>query len=142
MRTQKSRSPLLRTKSSKFPPLKPGVGQNITMHASLTAKNFFLSNFSLPGLFTFFFLSFFSFFFLSFFLFFPQNVSRVSSVLVVAKAGCCVGPNGITGHPAHRYRQLMQVPLLEARGTRINRLQNMRVSSAGGTIISGSGRDG
>ena len=60
----------------------------------------------------------------------------------MAKADCCVGPNGITGHPAHRHRQLMQVPMLEACGTRINRLQNMRVSSAGGTIISGSGRDG
>ena len=33
--------------------LKPGVGQNIAMHASPTARNFFTSNFHLPGPFNF-----------------------------------------------------------------------------------------
>ena len=34
-------------------PINPGVGQNIAIHASLTTRNFFLSNFYLSGLFTF-----------------------------------------------------------------------------------------
>ena len=33
--------------------LKPGVGQNIATHASPTARNFFTSNFHLPGPFNF-----------------------------------------------------------------------------------------
>ena len=32
--------------------LKPGVGQYVAIHATLTAKDFFLANFYLPGLFT------------------------------------------------------------------------------------------
>ena len=39
------RDHLLRTKSSEVLPLKPGVHQNIAMHASPTARNFFLANF-------------------------------------------------------------------------------------------------
>ena len=34
----------------------------------------------------------------------------------MAGTGSCVGPQNKLGHPAHRYRQLMQVPLLSARG--------------------------
>ena len=41
-RPQKLRSPLLRTQSSKVLPLKAGVSQNIGMHASSTARKFFL----------------------------------------------------------------------------------------------------
>ena len=47
---------------------------------------------------------------------FFQNLSRVFPVLVVVKTGSCVGPaNKIDAHP-HRYRQVMQVPVLSARG--------------------------
>ena len=53
-----------------------------------------------------------------------QNLSRVFLVLVVAKTGSCVGPQNEEGHPAHCYRQLMQVPVLSV-PRNINRLQNM-----------------
>ena len=52
LRTQKLRSHLLRTQSSKILPLKPGVGQHIATHATLTAGNFILANFYPPGPFT------------------------------------------------------------------------------------------
>ena len=53
MRTQKLRSHLLRkTQSSKVLPLKPGVGQYIAMHATATARDFFLANFYPSGPFT------------------------------------------------------------------------------------------
>ena len=42
LRTQKSMTRLLRTKNSKVLLLKPGVGQNVAMHASPSARNFFL----------------------------------------------------------------------------------------------------
>ena len=41
-------------------------------------------------------------------LYFFPNLSPVT--------GSCVGPQNKIGHPAHRYRQLMQVPVLIARG--------------------------
>ena len=41
LRTQKLKFYLMRTQSLKVPPLKPGVGQYIAMHATLTAKDFF-----------------------------------------------------------------------------------------------------
>ena len=47
---------------------------------------------------------------------FSQNLSRVFPVLAVAKTGSCVGPPNKIDGPAHRYRQLMQVPVLSARG--------------------------
>ena len=50
---QELRSHLLRIKSSKGLPLKLRVGQNIAMHASPTARDFFSSKFYLPGQFTF-----------------------------------------------------------------------------------------
>ena len=37
-------------------------------------------------------------------------------MLAVANTGCCVGLQNEIGYPAHRYRQLMQVPVLSARG--------------------------
>ena len=52
LRTQKLKSHLFRTQSLKFLPLNPGVGQYIVMHATLTAKDFFLANFYPSGPFT------------------------------------------------------------------------------------------
>ena len=50
LRTQKTaRSHLLRTQSLKVLPLKPGVGQYIAIHATLTARDFFLANFYPSG---------------------------------------------------------------------------------------------
>ena len=43
LRTQKLNSYLVRTQSLNVLPLKPGVGQYITIHATLTARDFFLS---------------------------------------------------------------------------------------------------
>ena len=42
---QKLKSHLMRTQSLKVLFLKPGVGQYIAMHATLTARDFFLANF-------------------------------------------------------------------------------------------------
>ena len=50
---QKLMSHLLRTKSLKALPLKTGVGQYLTMHATLTARNFFLAYFYPSGPFIF-----------------------------------------------------------------------------------------
>ena len=48
------KSPLMRTQSLKvLPPLKPGVGQYIDMHATLTARDFFFANVYPSGPFTF-----------------------------------------------------------------------------------------
>ena len=49
MRTQKLRSHLLKTPSSNVLPLKPGAGQYIAMHATPTARDFFLANSSPSG---------------------------------------------------------------------------------------------
>ena len=49
LRTQKLKSHLMRTQSSKVLPLKPGVGQCIAMHATRTARDFFLANFYPSG---------------------------------------------------------------------------------------------
>ena len=48
LRTQKSKPHLVRTQSFNVFPLKPGVGQYIAIHATLTARNFFLAYFYLP----------------------------------------------------------------------------------------------
>ena len=52
LRTQKLKSHLLRTQSLKVLPLKPGVGQCIAVHATLTAGDFFLAKFYPLGPFT------------------------------------------------------------------------------------------
>ena len=52
LRTQKLKSHLLRTPSLKVLPLKPGVGRYIAIHATLTARDFFLANFYPSGPFT------------------------------------------------------------------------------------------
>ena len=71
------------------------------MHATPTARDFFLANFypSSP-----------------FICIFPQNLSRVFLVFAVANNGSCVGPHNETGHPANRYKRQMQVPVLCAHG--------------------------
>ena len=101
LQTQKLKSHLLRTQSLKVLHLKPGVGQYIAIHAALTARDFFLASF---------------YHFLSIHLHFFQNLSQVFLVLVVVNTGSCVGPQNKIGHPAHHYRQLMQVPVLSACG--------------------------
>ena len=71
------------------------------MHATPTARDLSQANFYPSGPFT---------------CIFPKNLSRVFSVLALANIGSCVGPHNKTGHPAHCYRQLMQVHVSSARG--------------------------
>ena len=52
LRTKKLKSHLLRTQSLKVLPLKPGIGQYIAIHATLTARDFFLAIFYPSGPFT------------------------------------------------------------------------------------------
>ena len=52
LRTQKLKFHLIRTQSLKVLPLNPAVGQYIAMHATLTARDFFLANFYPSGPFT------------------------------------------------------------------------------------------
>ena len=52
LRTQKLKSHPLRAQSLKVLPLKPGIGQYIAMHATFTARDFFLANFYPSGPFT------------------------------------------------------------------------------------------
>ena len=92
LRTQNLNSHLLRTQNLQVLPLKPRVCQCIATHSTLTARDFFLANFYPSGPFTCVF-------------FLPQT----------SPAGSCVGQQNKLGHAAHRYRQLMQVPVLSAR---------------------------
>ena len=66
-------------------PLEPGVGQYIAIQATLTARDFFLTNFYPYGPFT---------------CFFFQNLSRVFPVSAVANTSSCVGQQNKIGHPA------------------------------------------
>ena len=52
LRTQKLKSHLVRTRSLNVLPLKPGVGQYIAIHDTLTARDFFLTYFYPSGPFT------------------------------------------------------------------------------------------
>ena len=52
LRTQKLKSHLVRTQSLNVLPLKPGVGQYIAIHATLTARDFLLVYFYPSGPFT------------------------------------------------------------------------------------------
>ena len=52
LRTQKLKSHLMRTQSLKVLLFKPGVGQYIATHTTLTARDFFLANFYPSGPFT------------------------------------------------------------------------------------------
>ena len=49
LRAQKLKSHLVGTQSLNVLPLKPGVGQYIAIHATLTARDFFLVYFYLSG---------------------------------------------------------------------------------------------
>ena len=104
LRTQKLKSHSLRTQSLKVLPLKPGVGKCIATYATLTARDFFLPNFYPSGPFT------------GIFFFSPQNLYQDFPVLAVANTSSCVDPQNKIGHPAYRYRQLVQVPVLSACG--------------------------
>ena len=101
--TQILKTLLVRTQSSKVLPSKPGEDPYIAMHATPAATDFFLANLYPSGPFTC----------------IVSKTSRVFPVLAVANIGSCVGPKTKIGHPAHRYRQLMQVPMLTARGISI-----------------------
>ena len=80
LRTQKLKTHLLRTQSSKVLHLKPGIGQNISCMLQLLPGIFSGTNFYRPGAFTC--------------IFFLQNLSGVFPVLAVAVAntGSCVFP--------------------------------------------------
>ena len=87
---------------SKGFPLKPGVYQNIVIQATPAARDFFLELISIlpvhsPA-------------------FFPNHSRFFFLVLVVANSGSRVGLQNKIVHPARRYRELMQVPVLSARG--------------------------
>ena len=70
LRMQKLKSHLVRTQSLNVLPLKPGVGQCIAIHATFTARDFFLACLFLH--------------FRSIHLHFFQNLSRFFPVLAVA----------------------------------------------------------
>ena len=78
----------------------PGAGPYRAMHATPTAGEFFLAKFFPSDPFTCIFCK-------------PLTSFAVSGV---ASTDSCVGPQNKFGHPAQRYRQLMQVPVLSARG--------------------------
>ena len=83
LRTQKLKSHLVKTQSLNVLPLKPGVGQYIATHTTLTARDFFLiSTFPVHSSTCF-----------------SQNLD-VFPVLAVANTGSCVGPQNEIGHPA------------------------------------------
>ena len=84
LRTQKLKSHLLRTQSLKVLPLKSGLGQHMAMHATLTARYFFIANFSPSGPFT---------------CVFFQNLSRFLLCWLWLTHGSCVGPQNKIGHP-------------------------------------------
>ena len=79
---QKLKSHLMRTQSLKVLPLKPGIGQYIATHATLTARDFFLDDFYPSSPFT---------------RIFFQNLSQVFPVLAAANTGSCVGPQNKIG---------------------------------------------
>ena len=88
LRTQKIKSHLVGTQSLNVLPLKPGVGQCIAIHTTLTARDFFLAYFYTSGPFT---------------CIFSKTSPDFSCV------GC--GQNFKKGSPCR-----MQVPVLSARG--------------------------
>ena len=100
LRTKKLESHLLTTQSLKVLPLKPGEGQYIATHTTLPARNIFHANFYPSG---------------PLICIVPKPLQSFSA-LAVAHTGSCVGPRNRIGHPAHRYRQLMPVPVLSVPG--------------------------
>ena len=85
LRTQKLKSHLVRTQSLNIFPLKPGVGQYLAIHATLTARDFFLAYFYTSGPFT----SIFS-----------KTSPEFSLCWLWLAYGSCVGSQNKMGHPA------------------------------------------
>ena len=85
LRTQKLKSLLVRTQSLNVLPLKPRVGQYITIHSTLTARDFFLAYFYPSGPFT---------------CIFSKNLSQFWLCWLWLTHGSCVGPQNRRGHPA------------------------------------------
>ena len=83
--TQKLKSHLVRTQSLNVLPLKPGVGQYIAIHATFTARDFFLAYFYPSGPFT---------------CIFSQTSPDFSLCWLWLTHGSCVGPQNKIGHPA------------------------------------------
>ena len=83
LRTQKFKSHLLRTQSLSVLPLKPGVGQYIAIHATLTVRDFFLAYFYPSGPFP----SIFS-----------PNFSRFLLCWLWRIHGSCAGPQNKIDH--------------------------------------------
>ena len=96
------RDPSVQNPHLKVLPFKPGAGPYKATHATPTARDFFLASFYPSGPVTC--------------IFSKTSPNRALPVLDVANTGSCVGPQNKIGHPAHCYRQLMQVPVLSSRG--------------------------
>ena len=84
LQTQKLKSHLVRIQSLNVLPFKPGLGQYVATHATLTARDFFLAYFYLYGPYT---------------CIFPKLLP-IFPVLAVADTGSWVGPQNKKGHPA------------------------------------------
>ena len=85
LRTQKLKSHLVRTQSLNVLPLKPGVSQYIAIHATLTARDFFLAYFYTSGPFT---------------CIFSKTSPDFFLCWLWLTHGSCVGPQNKIGHPA------------------------------------------
>ena len=85
LRMQKLKSHLVRTQSLNVLPLKPGVGQYIAMHATLTARDFFLAYFYTSSPFT---------------CIFSKTSPDFSLCWLWLTHGSCVGLQNKLGHPA------------------------------------------
>ena len=86
LRTQKLKSHLVRTQSLNVLSLKPGIGQYIAIHTTLTARDFCLSCLFLP--------------FRSIHLHFSQTSPDFTLCWLWLTYGSCVGPQNKIGHPA------------------------------------------
>ena len=85
LRTQKLKSHLMRTQSLNVLPLKPGVGQYISIHATLTARDFFRACFYTSDPFT---------------CIFSKTSPDFSLCWLWLTHGSCVGPQNKIDHPA------------------------------------------
>ena len=85
LRTQKLKSHLVRTHSLNVLPLKLGVSQHIAIHATLTARDFFLAYFYTSGPFT---------------CIFSKTSPDFSLCWLWLTHGSCVGPQNKISHPA------------------------------------------
>ena len=90
LQTQKLKSHLVRTKSLKILPLKPGVSQDIAIHATLTARDFFLAYFYHSGLFTCIFPKTSQFFLCWLWLRYGSCVGLQNKLVTLPEAGSCV----------------------------------------------------